>query len=199
MDGLEVRAFELRQLGERRLVGTAVRYGDTAKLAFGQERFMPGAFGDVNACDVILNRQHQRTLILARTGGGGLTLDDNERRLLVSAELPETREAQDAIVMVQRKLLRGFSLEFRAREERFENRIRIIEKAELVGVSLVDTPAYSDSQVALRALGLANVEEFRALVQDMAAEELAKETDVRQYEIGLDRAKQTVRRRRKWL
>ena len=192
MDGLECRAFELRQLGERRLVGTAVRYGDTAKLAFGRERFMPGAFGDVKACDVILNRQHQRTLILARTGGGGLTLDDNERRLLVSAELPETREAQDAIVMVQRKLLRGFSLEFRAREERFENRTRIIERAELVGVSLVDTPAYSDSQVALRALGLANVEEFRALVQDMAAEGLAAD-------ISADRANQTVRRRKRWL
>ena len=153
---------------------------------------MPGAFGDVKACDVILNRQHQRTLILARTGGGGLTLDDNERRLLVSAELPETREAQDAIVMVQRKLLRGFSLEFRAREERFENRTRIIERAELVGVSLVDTPAYSDSQVALRALGLANVEEFRALVQDMAAEGLAAD-------ISADRANQTVRRRKRWL
>ena len=152
---------------------------------------MPGAFGDVKARDVILNRQHQRQLILARTGGGGLSLDDNERRLLVTAELPETREADDTLKMVQSRLLRGFSIEFRATEERFENRTRIIDRAELVGVAIVDTPAYSDSRVALRALGLEE-----ATLPISLREYLERGT---QAAISEDRAYHKRRRRRLWL
>ena len=198
MDGLECRAFEIRQQGERRLTGIAVRYGDTAKLAFGQERFMPGAFGDVKARDVILNRQHQRQLILARTGGGGLSLDDNERRLLVTAELPETREAEDTLKMVQSRLLRGFSIEFRATEERFENRTRIIDRAELVGVAIVDTPAYSDSRVALRALGLPDggMQLHSQTVREYLEENMDR---VNAAARSADRAEQTMRRRKRWL
>ena len=42
-------------------------------------------------------------------------------------------------------------MEFHALEERAENGIRVIERAELVGVGLVDTPAYPASKAEVRA------------------------------------------------
>ena len=161
MPTLETRAFELRRQGDRRLTGIAMRYGSVAQLPFGGERFEPGAFGDIANADIILNHQHDRGIPLARTGGGGLVMDDNERRLILLADLPNTTAANDALELVDKRILRGFSIEFFAQEERFENRIRVVEKADIVGVGLVDRPAYSDSIPALRALGLSHADQLR--------------------------------------
>ena len=99
----ERRWAALEYRGEGRIVtGTAMRYGDVARLPFGSERFEPGAFGEIRAADVILNVQHDRGRPVARTGGG-LNLDDDLARLAIHAELPETREADDALANVRRR------------------------------------------------------------------------------------------------
>ena len=165
MPQLETRAFELRQQGARTLTGIAMRYGNVANMLLGGERFESGAFGNVEAADVILNFQHERPRPLARTGGGGLTLLNDQRRLLMRAELPNTTDADDALELVKTKVLRGFSIEFFAREEHFEGRVRVVTQADLVGLALVDRPAYSDSTPALRALGLVSEEEARQLFE----------------------------------
>ena len=152
---METRCFELRYAEDsRELSGITMRYGVKTKLPFGEEMFMPGAFGDLSQSDVILNRQHQRIVPLARTGGGGLILDDNERRFMVRAELPNTTDANDTLELVRKKILRGLSVEFDAIEERWESRVRIIDRAILYGVGVVDRPAYVDAVVQARALGL---------------------------------------------
>lgn len=139
---------ELRLEG-RLLRGVAVRYGDVAKLPWGvSERIASGAF---DSSDVILNVMHDRSRPLARTGGG-LRLSDSPSELRIEADLPETREAEDALALIRSKVYRGLSVEFVARKEAQEGRTRIIERAKLVGVALVDTPAYPDSVVtAMRA------------------------------------------------
>ncbi len=45
------------------------------------------------------------------------------------------------------------SIEFRALEERRENDLRIIERAELAGVGLVESPSYPASRVEIRQAG----------------------------------------------
>lgn len=156
---MERRCFELRESSNSRLItGITMMYKRQTKLAFGHEMFMPGVFGDVRELDIILNLQHQRVAPLARTGGGGLELDDNHMRLMVRAELPETRDADDTLELIRTKVLRGLSIEFDAIEERFENRVRIIDKAILYGVGVVDRPAYADATVQARALGLENLD-----------------------------------------
>ena len=116
--------------------------------------FMPGAFGDVAALDTILHFQHERARPLARTGGGGLVLTDSPEMLEIAAELPPTRDADDALELARRGILRGFSTEFHARRERFESDTRIIESAILPGIGLVDTPAYPQSTIMeVRAAG----------------------------------------------
>ena len=139
-----IGGIEWRQEG-RTLTGTAVRYGDEAVLPWGRERFESQAF-DLAGADVILNRMHLREAPLARTGAG-LTLVDSERELRFEAKLPETRDADDTVALVRAGVLRGASVEFRAIKESAVGSTRVIERAELLGIAIVDRPAYSDSVV----------------------------------------------------
>ena len=82
-------------------------YGDTAKLPWGNERIEAGAFNPLG--DVLLNRQHERSAPLARTGGGGLELTDTAEGLRIAASLPATRDADDVLELVRRRILRGLS------------------------------------------------------------------------------------------
>ena len=152
MAALEYRfaQLELRQDG-RRLIGTAVRYGEIATLPFGNERFEPGAFAPIG--DAILNVQHDRGRPLARTFGGGLVLHDTESELRIEAALPATREAEDALALVKAGVLRGLSIEFHARQERQDGNVRVIERAALSGVAVVDSGAYPGSTVEARRRG----------------------------------------------
>ena len=147
----EYRFCEVRREG-RILSGQGIVYGDVARVGARAERFLPGALGaDVGGLDVLLNVQHIRSKMLARTGGGGLTLTDTATALEVRAELPETRESSDALELVEAKILRGFSLEFVALQERMEGPTRVIVSARLAGLALVDRPAYPASKVSARA------------------------------------------------
>ena len=146
----EYRFCEVRREG-RVLEGTAISYGDVARVGSRAERFEAGALGAVESLDVLLNVQHDRARPLARTGGGGLVLTDTPAALEVRAELPETREATDALALVEAGVLRGLSLEFVATRERMEGPTRVIASARLVNIGVVDRPAYPASTVAARA------------------------------------------------
>ena len=151
---LETRYAEFRAEADgRRLRGTLIKYGDVAMLPGGiAERFMPGAFGDVAALDVILNGHHDRARPLARTGGAGLVLEDSAEALRMVATLPATRDADDTLELVKTGVLRGLSVEFKALAEHMEaGPVRVIERARLGAVGVVDKPAYPESSVEARA------------------------------------------------
>ena len=146
-DALEKRFCELRAEG-RTLSGEALVYGDRAVFPWGEETIQSGAFGDVG--DVILNRQHKRDIPLARTGGGGLELIDSPEALRISAELPDTPSANETLQLIRSKILRGLSIEFHATQERQDGDLRIIERAILVAVAVVDSGQYPKSLVSAR-------------------------------------------------
>ena len=132
--GLEFR------IAGRTLNGIALRYGDISPDF--RERFEPGAFGEVRA--VPLNLQHDRQMVITPDA----MLTDSPRDLRVRAELPP---ASAALALVRRGALSGFSIEFYSKAERRESGIRVVEKAELTGLALVDAPAYPASGVEVRA------------------------------------------------
>ena len=127
--------------------GIAIRYGDVSDAY--RERVESGAFGDVSELDIIANLQHQRTQPLARSGAG-LTLTDTAENLTARIDLPDTTVGRDAKVLLQAGVLRGLSIEFWPDRYRMESDLMVVETAKLVGLALVDKPAYPDSAASLR-------------------------------------------------
>ena len=151
-DNVQHRFYELRfDEDERRVTGTAMRYGDVAELPWGEkEKFDPGAFGDVARLDATLNIQHDRGRPVARSRGGGMTFQDSGGALTIDAVLPDTTDANDAVKNIRAKILRGLSVEFWPETTRLEDGVTVIEKAILRGIAIVDRPAYNDSKVQPR-------------------------------------------------
>ena len=146
---LEKRSVEIGSVSGRTLVGVALSYGSVAQIGPGMaEKFLPGAFRPIS--DVILNSAHDRRTPLARTGAG-LTIEDTQTQLRISAELPKTQAADDVLTLVRGGVLRGLSIEFTAVEERLDAGVRVIERAHLSAIAVVDSPAYSSSTVEARA------------------------------------------------
>ena len=138
----ERRTFggEVRAAAGSRIEGVALRYGDMATLADGRrETIEPGAFGDVRA--VPLHLQHDENI---RLGECSLTMTPAEVRAACEVS-PGIHE------LVKRGSLGGLSVEFVPVSERAHGDTRIIERAALVGVGLVDRPAYPRSRIEARA------------------------------------------------
>ena len=132
---------EFRVAG-RTLSGVVLRYGDTSTEH--RERFMRGAFSPVPS--VPLNIQHDQRLRVLDPGAFILT--DTLRELRIRAELPA---GSAALSLVRRVALNGYSIEFHARAERREAGVRVIERAVLSGIGLVDQPSYPASKAEVRA------------------------------------------------
>ena len=151
MANLETRwAPEIRVDADKRMItGTVMVYGDRADIAgIFKESFMPGAF---EHSDTILNLQHQRTKPVSREGAG-MVLDGGGNKLSMRAEIAKTRDGDEAIELVQARILQGLSVEFRAIDEEWhrDGAERIIRRAKLSGLALVDRPAYPQSSVDIR-------------------------------------------------
>ena len=142
----EFRFSELRAEG-RRLSGVAMPYNTVSPGH--REKFLPGAFAG-RLADVALDVQHNRSRIIARTGGGGLELRDTPAALLMEATLPETREATDTLTLVRQRVLRGLSVEFVALQESRQGGIRVIERAALPRLSVVDSGSYPGTDIEAR-------------------------------------------------
>ena len=91
---------------------------------------------------------HDHQKPLARTGG--LDLIDGADKLTASIRLPDTTDGRDTRALLSRGILRGLSVEMRIEWNRFEGHQRIVEKAELMGLGVVDRPAYKLSTAALK-------------------------------------------------
>ena len=146
---IEHRQSPYVRLNGRALEGVAVLYGDRANLGWTTEQIQPGAFAPLPQ-DVMLRMQHDRGRPIARTGGSGLVLADSPTALEYRAELPNTRDADDVIEMVKTGILRGNSVELHVIADRMEGDTRIVERAALLGLSVVDDPAYKGSKLEAR-------------------------------------------------
>ena len=127
-------AVEFRMSGGN-LAGTANRYGEPARDR--PEMFLPGAF--VSGLDsAALNLQHDREHVIAEQPDA-LSLTDTAHRLRIRAQLrPDSAEAH----LVRRGALGALSVGFVVLEERSGEGIRVISRAHLDHVALVDSGSY---------------------------------------------------------
>lgn len=139
---MEARAVKFER-SESSVHGVVVRYGETASIGDFRERFEPGAFGDTLASPALrVNLQHRRERPLAIP-----RFDDTPTALHAAFTLPDTSDGRDARALMETGVLTGLSMEFVPVEERFEGGVRVISRAQMLGLALVDYPAYSQSLV----------------------------------------------------
>ncbi|MDE0520923.1 MAG: HK97 family phage prohead protease [Boseongicola sp.] len=134
------------RLAGRTLTGVVMAYGDVSPEH--SERFLPGAFGPEPRA--ALDVQHDPSLIVLPAERVALT--DGPESLILRADLPPRSGAHS---LVQRGALNGLSVEFVSQaEHRDASGVRVIERANLIGIGLVDSPSYPGSTVeARRGLG----------------------------------------------
>ena len=159
----EHRRGELRRLSGRRLSGVVMEYGCEAQIpGVGRERFSVFAFDSYlrSGRGTRLNLQHDDALTIGSTGDV-LTLTDSPAELRMVAELPAGDVYDSVLALVGDDLTRGLSAEFRALNERLTNGVRVIQRATLPALGIVDDPAYSASGVEVRRRGRGLSGEYR--------------------------------------
>lgn len=157
----EWRLREVRALGdeqEERMIieGYAIVFDEPTDLGY-IEVIERGALDNCDMTDVCLKYNHEDTyLIMARTRNGSLRLEVDDRGLKIYAELIDTMSNRDVYKSIRAGLLDKMSFAFIVSDASWDTvdgqdirRITGIEK--LFDVSVVDVPAYEQTEVYARS------------------------------------------------
>ena len=152
--GVEVRAD-----GEPAITGYAAVFNSLSEELWGfREIIMPGAFDRAlkEKHDVRALVNHDPNQIIGRTKSGTLKLDVDDKGLKVDITPPDTQVGRDVLASLKRGDIDGMSFAFRTISDQWRTEdgeeIRELLDLELVDVSVVAYPAYSDTSVSARAL-----------------------------------------------
>ncbi len=136
------------------LVGYAAVYDSptTRQADFaGTETIGRGAFDGLLTQDVVALQDHDMSKLLGRTSSGTLRLFSDDRGLRFEVDLPDTQIGRDVRTLVQRGDLAGCSFTAALGEvQRVQGGVVHQSFSRLVDVSVVTSPAYLDTQVAVR-------------------------------------------------
>lgn len=145
------------------LVGLAAVYDvpTTRQSDFpGTETIARGAFDALLEDDVVAVVNHDMTQLLGRTASGTLRLASQEDGLYMSVDIPDTQVGRDVRTLVERGDLRGMSFTAAFGEiERVKGGVVHRTFSRLVDVSVVTSPAYTETNVAIRNADPARVRE----------------------------------------
>jgi HK97 family phage prohead protease len=145
-----------------RLAGYAAVYNQDSRqiVELGRsfvERIAPGAFDSTLSAraDVKLYYNHDASMPLARTRSGTLSLKSDRRGLQFEAELPDTTLGRDVRALLERGDLSGeMSFGFYVERDSWnkERTERLVERAKLVEISIVQDAAYPQTSSELRSV-----------------------------------------------
>ena len=152
----------------RTLAGYAAVYGqDSREIVEGGRKFVeriaPGAFNETlsSGADVKLYYNHDASMPLARTRSGTLQLKSDRNGLAFTANLPDTTLGNDVRALIERGDLSGeMSFGFFVTEDSWnkDRTQRLVKKASLVEVSIVQDAAYPQTSSSLRSVSAAYTE-----------------------------------------
>ena len=134
-----------------------------------RERIARGAFSEaLQISDVRALFNHEEDHVLGRTKAGTLRLSEDDRGLKVEIDPPDTQDARDLIVKMQRGDIDQMSFAFTMEggvqtwDETGDMPLRVIEKVgELLDVSVVTYPAYPETEAAARSYAAAKKQRQR--------------------------------------
>ena len=164
-----------QSLDGRTLAGYAAVYNqDSREIVEGGRRFTeriaPGAFNQTlsERGDVKLFYNHDPSMPLARTRSGTLELKSDRNGLAFSAKLPETTLGNDVRALIERGDLSGeMSFGFIVDEDSWskDRSQRLVKRARLIEVSIVQDAAYPQTSSSLRSVSAAALEAARARLE----------------------------------
>lgn len=153
---MEVRAAEGKSTPQ--IVGYAAVFNSLSQVLWGfREQIAPGAFGGSLADDVRALWNHDSAYVLGRTAAGTLRLSEDAHGLRVEIDPPETPLADSFVESIRRGDVNQMSFGFKTLEDTWDEddqgqMIRTLLKVKLYEVSPVTFPAYTDTEVGLRAM-----------------------------------------------
>lgn len=134
-----------------------------------REKIAKGAFAEaLKISDVRALFNHEEDHVLGRVKAGTLRLSEDDYGLKVEIDPPDTQDARDLIVKMQRGDIDQMSFAFTMEggvqiwDESGDIPLRVIEKVgELLDVSVVTYPAYPETEAAARSFAASRKERQR--------------------------------------
>lgn len=166
----EVRLKEVRAIGDeesdRMIVeGYAIVFDEPSDLGGYTEIIERGALDNCDMTDVCMKYNHEDTvLIMARTRNRSLQLSVDDHGLRVYAELIDTTSNRDIYKSIRSGLLDKMSFAFIVSDANWDtidgrDTRRISGIAKLFDVSVVDVPAYDQTEIYARSKEVAEKEQ----------------------------------------
>lgn len=160
--------------GSYTITGLAAPYEKWSNVLYGffRERFLRGAFRESidSGSDIICTLNHNPLYMMGRRSSSTLTVKDTEDGVYIENKVPNTSYSNDLIVSIDRKDIRGMSFIF---DTDYKDEIwdygadkvaqRTIKKAKIMEVTYTAVPAYEDTSLDYRSLGIRNIDEMKAL------------------------------------
>lgn len=156
----------------RTLRGLIVPFGQVGNTSAGAVEFHPEAFGQINASDLVLNMEHERTKPLGRGIAGSEKV--TPAGIEMAFKIAPTTAGTDALIEASEGLRPAFSIEASADQYTIEKGVMKVSKATLTGVAHVTNPAFKAAQIT--EVAASEEEETQTTEAEEAATENTKET-----------------------
>jgi HK97 family phage major capsid protein len=157
----------------RTIKGLVVPFAKVGNTSAGPVRFEFGAFGDIDASQIVLNMEHDRTRPLGRGIAGSEEI--TPAGVSMAFKIAPTGAGNDALVEASEGLRPAFSIEAKVNEYTIEKGVMVVASANLEAVAHVTNPAFKDAQI----LDVAATEETPETTEaEQPAEEQPQETTV---------------------
>lgn len=153
--------------GKTTVAGYAAVFYEEANLTYFTEQIAPGAFTrSLSEHDTRAYFGHDSGRVLGRKSAGTLRLREDSKGLYAEIDLPDTTDGRDAKILVERGDITGMSFGFNVTRQEWDETgdipKRTILEVDLYEVSIVSTPAYEGTTLALRSLEEVRLERSRA-------------------------------------
>lgn len=172
---------ELRsEMEAPRISGVPIVFNQRTDMGWYDEMISSEALNECDLSDVILNFNHDDSIVLARTTNQSLVLEINNDNVFMTGDIIDTTSGNDILKLVRNGLINKMSFAFvianggdEWKQEANGRELRVINKIEkLYDVSLVTFPAYSQTSAFVRSYGEDELaKEHKALMERKALQD----------------------------